>query len=254
MLRNRGPIIISIVFLLAFFCLLTSGVTVAEASVTVTLAWDTNQEPDVIGYKVHYGTLSKNYQYTVDINNNTSCTIGGLEEGKTYFFAVTAYNSLFESDYSMELAVDFDGDATVDFDGDATADVAIYRPSSGAWFILPSSTGSYYAVGFGGNPNDVPVPGDYDGDGKTDIAIYRSGTWFILPSSGGSYYTVGFGGNPNDVPVPGDYDGDGKTDCAVYRSGSWYIMPSSGGSPYDVGWGGDPSPFKGVFLLFSTRN
>ena len=105
MLRNRGPIIIYIVFLLVFFCLLTSGVTVAEASVTVTLAWDTNQEPDVIGYKVHYGTFSKNYQYTVDVNNNTSCTIGGLEEGKTYYIAVTAYNELFESDYSTELVV-----------------------------------------------------------------------------------------------------------------------------------------------------
>jgi hypothetical protein len=105
MLRNRGPIIIYIVFLLVFFCLLTSGVTVAEASVTVTLAWGQNQEIDVIGYKVHYGIFSRNYQYTVDVHNNTSCTIGGLEEGKTYYFAVTAYNSLFESDYSMELAV-----------------------------------------------------------------------------------------------------------------------------------------------------
>ena len=104
MSKNRGPIIIYIVFLLAFFCLLTSGVTVAEASVTVTLAWGKNQETDVIGYKVHYGIFSRNYQYTVDVNNNTNCTIGGLEEGKTYYFAVTAYNSLFESDYSMELA------------------------------------------------------------------------------------------------------------------------------------------------------
>jgi len=107
--RYRGPIIIFIVFLLTFFCLLTSDVAVAEASVTVTLAWAENQEPDVIGYKVHYGTFSKNYQYTVDVENNTSCTISGLEEGKTYYFAVTAYNSLFESDYSKELAVPIGG-------------------------------------------------------------------------------------------------------------------------------------------------
>ncbi len=105
---NRGPLIIYIAFLLAFFCFLTSGATVAEASATVTIAWDQNQEPDVIGYKVHYGISSRNYenyQYTVDVNNNTSCTIGGLEEGKTYYIAVTAYNELFESDYSTELVV-----------------------------------------------------------------------------------------------------------------------------------------------------
>ena len=60
------------------------------------------------GYKVHYGTSSRNYgnyQYTADVNNNTSCTISGLEEGKTYYIAVTAYNSIFESDYSKELVV-----------------------------------------------------------------------------------------------------------------------------------------------------
>lgn len=122
MVRNRGPIKIYIVFLIAFFCLLTFGVTVAEASMTVTLAWGKNQETDVIGYKAHYGTFSRNYQYTVDVNNNTSCTIGGLEEGKTYYFAVTAYNSLFESDYSMELV-----------------------------FSVPLSSGDSLAVDFGSN-------------------------------------------------------------------------------------------------------
>ena len=43
----------------------------------------------------------------------------------------------------------------VDFDGDATTDIAVYR--SGSWYILPSSGGSYYAVGFGGDPSDIPV-------------------------------------------------------------------------------------------------
>jgi M6 family metalloprotease-like protein len=82
---------------------------------------------------------------------------------------------------------------------------------------------------------------DFDGDGKTDIAIYSSsnGGWYIVPSSGAAPYAVSWGAS-SDIPVPGDYDGDGRTDISVYRpsNGWWIIVPSSNPSaPYAVGWG-----------------
>jgi hypothetical protein len=131
----------------------------------------------------------------------------------------------------------------VDLNGDLTTDLVIYRSSTGAWNILPSGGGMPYAVGFGGDPSDKPVAADYDGDGITDIAIYRSGSWFIIPSSTQAPYGIGFGGDASDLPVPGDYDGDGQTDVAVYRvaTGAWFILPSGGGAPYGVGFGGDAS-------------
>jgi len=90
-----------------------------------------------------------------------------------------------------------------DFDGDAKTDIAIYRRSTGGWWIIPSSTGSPYGVGWGGLSDDIAVPGDFDGDGKTDIAIYRrsTGGWWVIPSSTGSPYGVGWGGQSDDMPV-----------------------------------------------------
>ena len=82
---------------------------------------------------------------------------------------------------------------------------------------------------------------DFDGDKKTDIAVYHAstGVWYINPSSGAADYVVGWGGT-GYTPVPGDYDGDGKTDIAVYygSTGAWYINPSSGAAAYVEGWGG----------------
>jgi hypothetical protein len=82
------------------------------------------------------------------------------------------------------------------------------------------------------------ISGDYDGDGKTDLAVYRGGTWMILLSSTGKEVDIPFGGAANDIPVAADYDGDGKTDPAVYRGGMWMILLSSTGKEVDMLFGG----------------
>jgi hypothetical protein len=70
---------------------------------------------------------------------------------------------------------------------------------------------------------------DFDGDGKSDHAVYRDGMWYLLRSTQGQL-SVPFG-LPNDIPTPADFDGDGKADIAVWRDqqneSSFYILQSS---------------------------
>jgi hypothetical protein len=71
----------------------------------VTLAWDANTEPDLAGYRVHYGTASGSYTSSVDVHKVTTSSIGTLTAGQTYYFAVTAYDaSGNESGYSNQVS------------------------------------------------------------------------------------------------------------------------------------------------------
>ena len=75
--------------------------------------------------------------------------------------------------------------------------------------------------------NDAPF--DFDGDGKTDIGIFRPGVaeWWINRSSDGNTFATQFGATTDKI-VPADYTGDGKADIAFWRpsTGEWYVLRS----------------------------
>ena len=121
------------------------------------------------------------------------------------------------------------------------ADLAVWRPSSGVWYVYNLVTAAWTSYGWG-NSSDIPVQGDFDGDGKTDFAIYRptDNNWWITTSGNSSYYSTAFGAS-GDIPVPADYDGDGRTDIAVFRPGTtnanWYVYQSSTSSTVQTQYG-----------------
>lgn len=78
-------------------------------------------------------------------------------------------------------------------------------------------------------PNNLLMPqSDFDGDGKTDLSVFRpsTGAWYSQGSQNGFSGTQF--GVATDKIAPADYDGDGKTDIAVYRpsTGVWYKLDS----------------------------
>ena len=120
-----------------------------------------------------------------------------------------------------------------DFDGDGWADFGVARNegSNLKWYVSENPSLTNFIETDWGFLNDKIAPADYDGDRKTDLAVFRpsEGKWYIRKSTDNSLRTVVFGQN-GDVPVPADYDGDGKADVAVFRLGIWQILNSADGS------------------------
>lgn len=122
----------------------------------------------------------------------------------------------------------------MDFDGDNISDYAIVRTSEGItsqsiWWIRNSSNGTVtnYSLGTGVGlaGGDIATPADFDGDGRTDIAVWRQPSanpagFLILDSTTNVLRFEIFGQAGDDPTIVRDYDGDGKADPAVYRPGA----------------------------------
>jgi chitinase len=93
----------------------------------VTLAWDAVSAPGLAGYRLYYGYSSGSYSVNLDVGNSTTTALSGLDAGRTYYFATTAYDGYGdESAFSNEVSYVVPGGDT------APPTVAITSPVGGA--------------------------------------------------------------------------------------------------------------------------
>ncbi len=137
----------------------------------------------------------------------------------------------------------------ITFSGSAHAAPAIAKIGvflNGAWYLDLDGNGSWYpepvvkitsinhyrahvdtSYSFG-MAGDIPVAGDWTGDGMKKIGVFRSGIWYLDMKGDGVWdgglidkvYTFGTAG---DIPVVGDWTGDGRDKIGVFRNGTWYL-------------------------------
>ena len=187
-------------------------------------------------------------------------------EGTTRVWRIlqTATNTVREERFGTTAATD--QVLPSDYDGDGKTDIAIFRRTTGVWYILRSTDGQTQAEVYGVStaPNDIGAVGDFDKDGKSDLTVIRGGAnfinWFTRRSSDGQTQVVGFGGSTAPAgdtifaAAQVDIDGDGAQDHTIVRDSNGtattggtytvYIRRSSDGQQFSLPYGLDTDALR----------
>jgi hypothetical protein len=198
--------------LLAVF-LLFAGLAMADG---ITLTWDPNPESEVAGYKVYSGSASHAYSGPVDVGNWTNCFMSGLEPGKTYYFAATAYSSTGEeSDYSTEVVYSVPVSCSFSLSpvsqvysscGGSGA-VTVVTGSGCSWSVAGGSTWMHVTAGSSGiGPGSVSFDvAANTGTASRTASLTIGGQFFTVTQSGsaGSFAISASGGQGGSISPAG---------------------------------------------------
>jgi len=181
----------------------------------------------------------------------TTANNSGVGVFRSDFFWVLDVDKNQQFNSPPDLAFPFGGIAgdipiTGDWNGDGRAKVGIYRASNGLFILDANGNGQFddgdyvYNLNVGTPGGDVPVVGDWNGDGRTKVGLFRFGFFWILDFNGNGVFeqgidkTYAFGSEAfDDVPVVGDWSGDGISKIGLFRQGFFWILDYNGNGTID---------------------
>ena len=196
-------------------------------------------DPQVVGYKLHYGTASRTYTRVVSVDTTASAAVTGLVRGQTYYFAVTSVNaSGTESAYSDEISFAVPsvpvtpapppGSAPLRYSGLFYEPDQVRQNHAGA-FVLSATAAGRYSGYLQIGATRLPFHGQFDGQGQATN---------LLTGPGGRPLSVQFqriGAAPADQLLGSITSDTWQADLSADRAGF------AGGS--------HPAPFQGAYTL-----
>jgi hypothetical protein len=133
-----------------------------------------------------------------------------------------------------------------DWNGSGATKVGVYRPSNGLFLLDYDGDGQFtaadkaYSLGVGVQAGDIPVVGDWNGDGRAKVGIFRQGYFWILDTNGNGVFDAAdqafaFGGVAGDIPIVGDWNGSGVSKAGLFRGGFLWVLDTNGDHTVDAG-------------------
>jgi CSLREA domain-containing protein len=193
--------------------------------------------------KVEGDSGSSNVTFTVTLSNPSTQTVSaqftttdGTASSGSDYSATTGTITFNPNQTSKTITVVVAGD--IKDEANENFSVVLSNPSNAS---ISTGTGVCTII------DDDLNTGDFDGDGKNDLAVFRpaadntpNSKWYILNSADGTVVEKPFG-TETDIPVAADYDGDGRKEIAVFRpsEGAWYIWRDASQDFVSVVWGLD---------------
>ncbi len=236
--KKSASVFRSLFLIFSLFVLITCSISLYNEAhcAQVSMGWDAVTGSGLAGYKVHYGTASKNYSSVADAGMQTTYTMTGLAAGTTYYFAATSYNSAgTESSYSNEVAYTVPAScsyaispATASYTGTGgTGSISVNTSAGCSWTTSNSNSWVTITSGTSGTgPGTVQYSvSSNTGSSTRTASLTIAGAGFSITQTGGSSSTYTISASAGSG---GSISPSGGVGVSAGGSQSFTISPSSG--------------------------